>query len=67
MMAVGSAQLCKASLKAGHLQPCNSSTLPNSFSQPLPFIIKACGSLLCTLWMTDPLGPSAFNLLLPLL
>lgn len=67
MMGVGSAQLCKASLKAGDLQPCNSSTLPSGFSQPLPFVTKACRSLLSTLWMIDPLGPSTLNPLLPLL
>ena len=36
MVGVGSAQPCKASLKAGDLQPHSSSTLSGSFCQPFP-------------------------------
>lgn len=65
MRGVGSAHLCKASLKAGDLQPHSSSTLPGSFSQLLPFSTKAGRSPLSTLWVTDPLGPSTFSPLRP--
>lgn len=45
---------------------CSSSTLPGSFSHPLPSLPRLAG-LHCppTSEMTDPLGPSTFSLLLP--
>lgn len=60
-------RLCKASSKARDVRPCNSATLPSSFSQLLPFVAKASWFPLSTPWMTGPLGPSTFNPLLPLL